>query len=76
MEPHPSIAVAKRIIGGLSFEDAQMWLGAFASCAIEGNRMGEVCGETLRRILDGEPVSDRYLMGLALAIHKSAPVGT
>lgn len=38
---------------------------ALASCAIEGNRLGEICGETLQRILDGKPVSDRYLLGLA-----------
>lgn len=38
---------------------------AFASTAISGNRTGEVCGETLRRIMHGEPVSDRYILGLA-----------
>lgn len=41
---------------------------AFASCAIEGNRLGEICSETLRRVLAGEPVSDRYLLGLAWSI--------
>lgn len=40
-------------------------LESFASCAIEGNRLGEVCGETLRRVMHGEAVSDRYLLGLA-----------
>jgi hypothetical protein len=45
-----------------------MWLEAFSSCAIEGNRLGAVCVETLRRILSGEPVSDRYVLGLAWAI--------
>lgn len=38
---------------------------AMASCAIEGNRAAEVCGETLQRLLTGQPVSDRYLLGLA-----------
>ncbi len=38
---------------------------AFASCAIEGNRTADVCGETLARIIEGKPVSDRYLLGLA-----------
>ena len=37
---------------------------SMASCAISGNRLGEVCGETLRRMMNGEPVSDRYLLGL------------
>lgn len=37
---------------------------AFASCAIEGNRTAEICHETMRRLLNGEPVSDRYALGL------------
>lgn len=36
----------------------------FASNAIEGNRLAEICHETLNRLLNGEPVSDRYLLGL------------
>lgn len=38
---------------------------SLASCALSGNRMAEVCHETLRRLIEGEPVSDRYLLGLA-----------
>ena len=61
-------------------DDAMLWLRAyitrkghhevllllesFFSCGIEDNRLAEVCGETLRRVLHGEPVSDRYLLGL------------
>jgi hypothetical protein len=41
---------------------------SFSSCAIDGNRFAEVCGETLRRVMSGEPVSDRYILGLAWAI--------
>ena len=48
--------------------DLQKYRDAFSSCAIEGNRLGEVCAETLRRIMRGEPVSDRYLLGLCWAI--------
>ncbi len=40
-------------------------LEAMSSCAIEGNRLAEVCGETLRRIMNGQNISDRYLLGLA-----------
>lgn len=40
-------------------------LEAFASCAMAGNRMAEVCYETLNRIRNNEPVSDRYILGLA-----------
>jgi hypothetical protein len=36
-----------------------------SSCAIEGNRSGEVCGETIQRVLNSEPVSDRYILGTA-----------
>lgn len=38
---------------------------AFASTALSGNRLAEICLETLRRLEHGEPVSDRYLLGLA-----------
>lgn len=38
---------------------------AFASCSIENNRLAEICLETLNRVMSGEPVSDRYLLGLA-----------
>jgi len=69
-EPHPAVKIAKDIIGKLSVPDLMEWQESFASCAIEGNRMGEVCSETIRRILSYEPVSDRYLMGLALVIMK------
>lgn len=41
---------------------------SFSSCAIDGNRFAEVCGETLRRVMNHEPVSDRYILGLAWAI--------
>lgn len=43
-------------------------LEAFASTALSGNRLAEICHETLRRVIYGEPVSDRYLMGLCLTL--------
>lgn len=42
---------------------------SFASCALSGNRLAAICGETLSRILDGKPVSDRYLLGLAWTLN-------
>jgi hypothetical protein len=45
-----------------------MWSEAFASCAIEGNRLAEVCSETLNRLLNSQPVSDRYILGLAFTV--------
>lgn len=67
-EPHPAVKDAIAYMQSLSLEDITKWLAAFSSCSIEGNRFGEVCAETMRRLSDGEPVSDRYLLGLAFAI--------
>jgi hypothetical protein len=67
-EPHPAAFNASAFIMTFTRDELYLFQEAFASCAIEGNRLGEICGETLRRLLAGEPVSDRYVMGLALAI--------
>lgn len=64
-EKHPATEYARTYLLNKSLHQ---YIEPFASCAIEGNRLAEICGETLRRILDKEPVSDRYLMGLAWAI--------
>ncbi len=64
-EPHPSTYSAMEYVKSLGFEELLRWQESFSSCAIEGNRIGEICAETLRRIMDHEPVSDRYLLGLA-----------
>lgn len=63
-EPHPAAGMAREYIAKLPPATLAMLQESFASCAIEGNRLAEVCGETLRRLLNSEPVSDRYLMGL------------
>lgn len=68
-EPHPSAQFAMDYIRKMLLDQKlHTYSDAFSSCAIEGNRLGEVCAETLRRIMHGEPVSDRYLIGLAWAI--------
>lgn len=41
---------------------------SLASCAIEGNRAAEICMSTYNRLEKGEPVSDRYVLGLAWMI--------
>lgn len=64
-EPHPAAYEAQAWIASQSPEDIYQWREAFASCAIEGNRIGAVCAETLNRLLASQPVSDRYLLGLA-----------
>ena len=67
-EPHPAAFTAKEYVVGLGLQKLMTYLEAFSSCAIEGNRLGEICSETLNRMMKGEPVSDRYLLGLAWAI--------
>lgn len=67
-EHHPAADLALAWIRSLPPAEIFTWSEAFASTAIEGNRMAEVCSETLRRIMAGEPVSDRYVLGLAWAM--------
>ncbi len=64
-EPHPAAHTAFGYIKGLSASDLLMWEEALASCAISGNRAAEIGLSTLKRILSGQPISDRYLLGLA-----------
>ena len=65
-EPHPSAGRAMQWINeSYSLLDLMKVRESLASTAIEGNRLAEICVETLRRLLDGESVSDRYLLGLA-----------
>jgi len=68
-EPHPmaqdALTYVKTWIHKGGMKEVAMLRESFASCAIEGNRVGEICGETFDRIMTGQPVSDRYLLGLA-----------
>ena len=62
-EPHPaSLSASKYVIQRI--QDPSL-LEALASCAIESNRMAEICLGTINRIKEAKPVSDRYLLGLA-----------
>ena len=69
-EPHPSAVLALAWIRNQSPENLAIWQECFSSCAIEGNRIGEICGETLHRIMTGQPVSDRYVLGLAWFMYR------
>lgn len=64
-EAHPSAYAALRWIRSLDPLEIIRWQEAYSSVALSGNRLAEVCSETLSRLLDGKPVSDRYLLGLA-----------
>lgn len=67
-ETHPASQSAFRYIVSLGIVKQSMYLESFSSCAIEGNRLGEICAETLRRVMNGEQVSDRYICALAWTI--------
>ena len=67
-EPHPSALNALEYLRSLPFEKLMVYQESYSSCAIEGNRLAEICSETLHRLLHHEPVSDRYLLGLAWSI--------
>jgi len=65
-ECHPGAHIAYRYI---KLNASPTLLESLASCALSGNRLAEICYETLRRINNNEIVSDRYLMGLAWFIY-------
>ena len=62
-EPHPAVSSAIQYV--LQRINDPILLEALASCAIESNRTAEVCLGTINRIKNKQPVSDRYLLGLA-----------
>lgn len=64
-EPHPAAWSAQDWLRSLSLVELAEWKKSISSTAIEDNRLGEVCGETLDRLTAGKLVSDRYLLGLA-----------
>ena len=74
-EPHPAAFSAKTWILKKGRVDLLSWQESFASCAIEGDRLSEICGETLHRLLNGEPVSDRYILGLAWMMFQESNQG-
>ena len=64
-EPHPMAKFALEYIRTIHLTTLLQYREAMASCSIEGNRIAEICGSTLSRVLNGKPVSDRYVLGLA-----------
>lgn len=67
-EPHPAVYKAIEYLHSLGMSKLLLYLESFSSCAIEGNRLAEVCAGTLRRFVYSETYSDRYLLGLAWTI--------
>lgn len=64
-EAHPAAYSAREWIAEQDIEWLRSMLGAFASTGLSGNRTSELCAETLARLLWGDTVSDRYVLGLA-----------
>ena len=66
-EPHPVAQSALEYVVNFAadMKKASILMESFSSCAIEGNRLGEICSETLNRVIMNQPVSDRYILGLA-----------
>lgn len=69
-EPHPSAMSALEYVQLYDLKKLMKIQESYSSCAIEGNRLGDICGETLDRVMSGEPVSDRYILGLAWNIKR------
>lgn len=64
-EYHPMGPVALQWIASIEPSSLRQAYDALCSSALAGNRVAEVTSETLKRIMEGEIVSDRYLLGLA-----------
>lgn len=71
-EAHPAAYIALHYLNKkkLDIKDWLMIQEAIASTALSGNRTADICLSTLKRLEKGEPVSDRYLMGLAWQIYQ------
>lgn len=74
-EPHPAALAAMAYLQKIPLHELFTWTEAFASLAIENNRLAEICLSTLDRLLIGKPVSDRYLLGLAWTIRSDRANG-
>ncbi len=67
-EYHPAADSAMKFFKSLSIGERAKIEEAFASTALSGNRLSEICLDTMQRLKHGKPVSDRYLLGLCWVI--------
>ena len=67
---HPAADGAMEYIKSIPTVELFMIAESFASTSLSGNKTSEICYETLDRLLKKEPVSDRYLLGLAWTIKR------
>ncbi len=67
-EFHPAALQAYRWLKGFMITNEKEYIQfrlALSIAADHGNRHAQVCMGTIERLQNGQPVSDRYLMGLA-----------
>jgi hypothetical protein len=70
-EFHPAARSAYRWLKGFMVSnnlDYVLYRTALSIAAESGNRQAQICMGTIRRLQRGEPVSDRYLLGLVWSI--------
>lgn len=81
-EFHPAARSAYRWLKGYMVNNAEDYRRLRVSLQIsadEGNRQAQVCMGTIERLENGQPISDRYLLGLAwtiLSIHNKGALET
>ena len=68
--PHPAAVSAYQFINELPLVELVMWQEIFASITLssEDNLLASTCSDTLDRIIKGETIGDRYILGLAWTV--------
>ena len=68
--PHPAAVSAYEYIGKMPLLEMISWEEAFASTFIANpnSLLAEVCLSTIQRMMNGQPVGDRFILGLAWTI--------
>lgn len=69
-EVHPASYEAWDYIKKLDPSRYCIHIEALTSAAMSGNRLAELCMGTIERLKNKEPVSDRYLLGLAWTLKR------
>jgi|ERR1044071_3983817 hypothetical protein len=75
-EVHPSSYSAMRYIQSIDPKKWMKHIEAISSSALSGNRMACIYMGTIERLEKKEPVSDRYLLGLAWFIKELEEMAT
>lgn len=65
---HPALSSAIDYVAKRGMPDLLTFREACASTAIEGNELGAVLADTINRILNREPVGERFIFALAFEL--------